>query len=261
MKTQMTKFLTTSTLLLAVLTVSSMSYAGDRGGNGGSGGESEIAAAQTRLENASIKIKTFFQNNETILKDQFPEFSIQALLQTIEASSLSVSKSDLKDEEGRNVTCLTFRESNSIECSLSRIIYYNQSPEGFIVEIFKHYLTLLEVKETSNERYQVANRLRKYLLKDNAQDLKMNQKIFDPKIQRFYISFESDENGVCKILGYSKAIPESMETYKGFWSDALYPLPVWVDKKEKRTIVIDDKGEIVEVLQRKSRVIRSIQCL
>ena len=165
-----------------LLNLSTLTYASsNEKGNGGSGSESQMVAQQAQLETVSLKIKNFFLKNEVVLQEEFPEFSVQALIKKIKSSDIRVvDTNELLDKDGVSRTCLNYPESSIIECKSPGIEALLEQPSALFVLVFHEYLGLIGVEETSsnnaniNDGYSLSKRIAPYVSKVNDYDLVIN---------------------------------------------------------------------------------------
>jgi uncharacterized protein YlzI (FlbEa/FlbD family) len=174
-KESIKQFLVASSLFLGVLTVSSLTYAGDRGGNGGSGDEVSDLIVRENIKDIVSKIGVFFTRNEKA-REEFPEVSFPDLFELTSAVKVEVTDEQLIDKNGVDRTCLNFQENSLILCNKSKFLKLENDVPSQYVLVFHELLGILGVEESSPNRemlesYGTSQKLKRFVTKVSGHDL------------------------------------------------------------------------------------------
>ena len=142
-------------------------------GNGGSGPEVLYVVQQVMFEDTGLKIKNFFINNESELKNVFPEFEIKALINKINETQIEIVDGDLVDENGKSTPCLNYPTSSKVKCGLSYFTKLSNYPKKLIVRVMHEYLELMvdEKRISIDADFLVSKKILSYLTQVGSETL------------------------------------------------------------------------------------------
>ena len=181
----MKKILIIATLLINLNVFAKISKQDSDKGNGGSITETINVLHQRNFENAGLKIRNFFINNERELQSIFPEFEIKDLVSLINSTQIEVLDKILYNENGKRTGCIYYPAKSKMICQTAYLVNSSYSLNGTIQAVMHEYLKALGLERdvdyltSDTSDFPISIRLLSYITQTGSSKIATDKRELD----------------------------------------------------------------------------------